>query len=231
LIYNEEDDLVKQLSEQYQSSFQTTPYRTPDFIIANNTVSVSTPYGEQELQIFGSHNMQNMEAARKVCHELVIDDIQFYKAIATFQGAARRFEKIKETENFVAYRDFAHAPSKLKATLKGAREQFANHHLVTCFELHTYSSLSEAFLKEYDGAMSYCDAGAVFFSNHALQLKGLPTLSKETVKNYFNQDNLTIFDNKDALLMWIQKSIQHSTKPVCLLLMSSGTFDGMNLEL
>lgn len=230
LIYNREDAEVRFLGEKFSNVFRTVPYQTPDFIIADNTVVVSTPYGEQPLQIFGSHNMQNMEAARMVCNELGIDDLKFYKSIATFQGAARRFEKISEREGFTAYRDFAHAPSKLKATLKGARNQFAEHYLVACFELHTYSSLNADFLKEYEGAMEHCDAGAVFFSTHALNLKGLPPLSKEDVKRHFNRDDLVVFDKKEELEEWIQDAVAGSDRPVCLLLMSSGTFDGMRTD-
>ena len=227
LIYNQEDTEVKYLGEKYSNVFRTQPYQTPDFIIADNTVVVNTPYGEQAQQIFGSHNMQNMEAARVVCNELGIDDLLFFKAIATFQGAARRFEKINERADFVAYRDFAHAPSKLKATLRGARNQFPDHYLIACFELHTYSSLNADFLGEYENAMQGCDAGAIFFSTHALKLKGLPSLDKETVKEHFKQQDLMIFDKPDELSVWIQRAVSKADRPVCLLLMSSGTFDGM----
>ncbi len=230
LIFNAEDEEVKQLSLKYLTKFRTQAYQTPDFLVVDNTVVINTPYGEQPLQLFGNHNIQNMEAARQVCSELGIDEIQFFKAIASFKGAARRFEKINEREDFVAYRDFAHAPSKLKASLQGARNQFRDRYLIACFELHTYSSLNEAFLKEYKESMLPADAAAVFYSSHALQIKGLPPLHKETIQHHFGQDNLLVEDNKDALAAWIRAQIAQAPKPVCLLLMSSGTFDGMALE-
>lgn len=230
LIYNEEDPEVVAVSQAFSNKFRQIPYHTPDFIIKDNIVNISTPYGAQELQIFGNHNIQNMEAARLVCQELGMNDIEFYKAMASFKGAARRFEKINERDGFVAYRDFAHAPSKLAATLKGARNQFADKKLIAVFELHTYSSLSEQFLIEYQDAMQPADAPAVFFSKHALQLKGLPALETETVKHYFGQDNLQVFDDSSQLQQWIEAEIKSADKGICLLLMSSGTFDGMNLQ-
>jgi UDP-N-acetylmuramate: L-alanyl-gamma-D-glutamyl-meso-diaminopimelate ligase len=230
LIYNEEDENVNNLIKKFYGKFQLTPYQTPEFIISDHKVAIQAPYGEQELQIFGNHNIQNMEAARLVCNDLGVDDIQFYKSIATFKGAARRFEKINDRENFVSYRDFAHAPSKLKATLNGARNQFADKHLIACFELHTYSSLNQAFLNEYKDAMKNCDVGAVFYSKHALELKGLPNLSVNDIKKGFGDNNLNVINDKNELRDWIQAEIQKTEKPIVLLLMSSGTFDGMDIE-
>lgn len=230
LIYCTEDEMVKEVVAPFENKFRCIPYQTPPFEIDNNIAYVNAPYGLQSVRIFGNHNIQNMEAARLVCKELGISDGDFYHAISSFDGAARRFEKINERENFVAYRDFAHAPSKLKATLEGARNQFANSYLIACFELHTYSSLSADFLSEYKGAMRACDAGAVFFSKHALQLKGLPMLDKQNIIHHFDTATLKVYDDKAALEQWIKEEIAKADKPVCLLLMSSGTFDGMPLE-
>ncbi len=171
-----------------------------------------------------------MEAARQVCNALGIDTAAFYEAMTTFEGAARRFEKISERTNFISFRDFAHAPSKLRATLKGAREQFKNHYIIGVFELHTFSSLSQSFLSEYENSMNPCDAAAVFYSNHALALKRLPELDPQVVKDAFNRLDLNIYSDNALLQQWIQEQIAINTdKPICLLLMSSGTFDGMAL--
>ena len=229
LIYNAEDKEVVSLVEQEGKHLQLIPYVTPNFKIQNDAVVLATNEGNVSLQIFGGHNLHNMEAARKVCNTLGIDDADFYKSIANFTGAARRLEKIKEEENLIAYRDFAHAPSKLKATLQAVRERYPEHLLIACFELHTFSSLNEAFLSEYEHSMDASDAGAVFFSAHALALKGLPPLDPGMVKEHFANEDLHIFEEKDSLKQWISDTINTADKPVCLLLMSSGTFEGMEI--
>jgi len=230
LIYNAEDKEVVSLTEKMTDHLKHLPYVTPVFKIQDDAVVLNTSEGKVSLQIFGGHNLQNMEAARKVCNTLGIDDADFYKSIANFTGAARRLEKIGERENFIAYRDFAHAPSKLKATLKAVRERYPEHQLIACFELHTFSSLNEAFLSEYANSMDGGDDSAVFFSAHALQLKGLPPLSATEVRQHFGNDELQIFQDAATLSQWINDRINIATKPVCLLLMSSGTFDGMRFE-
>lgn len=230
LIYNAEDKEVVSLVEKDGGSLKRMPYVTPNFKVQDNTVVLSTSGGKVSLQIFGNHNLQNMEAARKVCNTLGVTDDAFYKSIASFTGAARRLEKVGERDNFIAYRDFAHAPSKLKATLQAVRERYPDHHLVACFELHTFSSLTEQFLSEYAHTMDAADEGAVFFSVHALQLKGLPALRAAEVQRYFMNEEVQVFEEKDALRSWIQQAIDVPGKPVCLLLMSSGTFDGMGFD-
>jgi UDP-N-acetylmuramate: L-alanyl-gamma-D-glutamyl-meso-diaminopimelate ligase len=230
LIYNAEDKEVVSLAEKERERLRSIPYVTPNFKVQENNVVIYTSDGNVSLQIFGAHNLQNMEAARKVCNELGVDDIDFYKSIASFTGAARRLEKLTEYDNFIAYRDFAHAPSKLKATLQAVRERYPDHYLIACFELHTYSSLSQTFLSEYRYAMDNCDAGAVFFSAHAIRLKGLNPLDTDTVKEYFDNPTLQVFDEKEQLRQWILDEKNKSSHPVCLLLMSSGTYDGMNLQ-
>lgn len=229
LIYNAEDKEVVSLVEQEGKQMQLIPYVTPNFKIQNDAVVLATNEGNVSLQIFGGHNLQNMEAARKVCNTLGIVDADFYKSIANFTGAARRLEKIKEGDNLIAYRDFAHAPSKLKATLQAVRERYPEHRLIACFELHTFSSLNDAFLSQYEHSMDACDAGAVFFSAHALSLKGLPPLDPGMVKQHFANGNLNVFQDKDSLKLWISDRINTADKPVCLLLMSSGTFEGMEI--
>jgi len=230
LIYNAGDKEVVTLSEKETGHLKLIPYVTPSFKVQDDAVVLTTSEGNISLQIFGSHNLQNMEAARKVCNALGVPDKDFYRSIASFTGAAKRLEKLDEAAGFIAYRDFAHAPSKLKATLQAVRERYPAHRLIACFELHTYSSLNEKFLSEYAGCMNDCDNGAVFFSGHALQLKGLPALDAATVKAYFRNEQLEVFQDKNALRQWILDTKAASTEPVCLLLMSSGTFDGMALK-
>src|SRR5690606_27847506 len=162
-----------------------------------------------------------------ICKELGISEADCYKAIASFTGAAKRLEKFTESENLVIFRDFAHAPSKLKATLNAVREAYAGHMLIACFELHTYSSLSEQFLSQYAGSMNAADVAIVYFSHHALQLKGLPALQASVVGKYFGE-NVQVIDEKQALEKTVSSLLANAGKPICLLLMSSGFFDGID---
>lgn len=228
LFYNAEDEEVKKLVASSAGHLAATPYSMPKYHYEDGVAVLDTKLGPVEVSVFGSHNLLNMQAAFAVCRELGISLEDCYEAITDFTGAARRLEKILEKDNLVAFRDFAHAPSKLKATLDAVREAYPTHKLVACFELHTYSSLSEKFLKEYAGSMNSADEAVVYFSHHALQLKGLPPLSKDEVYQHFGTDGMTVIDNKAELKETVAKYISNTNQPVCLLLMSSGTFDGID---
>ncbi|HET8574276.1 MAG TPA: Mur ligase family protein [Edaphocola sp.] len=230
LIYNAGDREVVRLIEEEKPSLKLQPYATPHYDHRHDHVLLPTDYGDIALNIFGVHNLQNLEAARKVCNSLGVSDFDFYDAIQSFHGAARRLEKINDTGSLVVYRDFAHAPSKLKATLEAAREQYPGHRLVAAFELHTFSSLSMEFLKQYANSMDACDNGAVFYSQHALMLKKLPAIPPALVKSGFENNDLRVFEDPALLHYWIEQQIAGAEKPVCLLLMSSGTFEGMGLN-
>lgn len=229
IFYNNEDKEVEKVIKSSAAHLNTIPYNMPAFHYdENGTAILETAAGDVTVSVFGRHNLLNMQAAIAVCMELGVSETDCYKAIAGFTGAARRLEKLLEKDNLVAYRDFAHAPSKLKATLDAVREACPNHILVACFELHTYSSLNEKFLKEYSHSMDAADNALVYFSHHALQLKGLPALDAGTVQKYFDRDDLLVIDNKEALEKKVQDILRAAGSPVCLLLMSSGTFDGID---
>lgn len=228
LFYNAEDEEVKKLVASSATHMKAEPYSMPEYHYEDGVAVLDTGLGPVEVSVFGSHNLLNMQAAIAVCIELGISREDCYQAIADFSGAARRLEKILETGNLIAFRDFAHAPSKLKATLDAVREAYPGHKLIACFELHTYSSLSEQFLKEYAGSMDNADEAIVYFSHHALQLKGLPPLSKDDVYQHFGTTGLTVVDKKAELQDAVAQQINNATQPVCLLLMSSGTFDGID---
>lgn len=227
LIYNEEDEETDRLAKEQSERLRTIPFRTPPYRLEENVTWVGEP--PVALHVFGDHNLRNLEAAKQVCVQLGISESAFYQSMGRYKGASRRLEKIEEHEGFVAYRDFAHAPSKLKATLDAVRKQYPQHRLVACFELHTFSSLNEKFLKEYAHSLDQADDAAVFFSLHALQLKGLPLLESQTVKECFRNDRIRVFKESSRLKEWLQDSISTSDRPVCLLLMSSGTFENMDL--
>lgn len=228
IFYNNEDPEVRRVIQTSAQGMNATPYNMPAFHYDNGNAILDTEQGPLQVSVFGRHNLLNMEAAIKVCGQLSISRQDCYKGIVSFTGAARRLEKLKEEKDLVVYRDFAHAPSKLKATLDAVKEAYPTQKVIACFELHTFSSLNEQFLSEYAGSMNAADDAIVFFSNHALQLKGLPALDPAVVKKYFNRDNLQVINDKDNLKETVTQLVKTSKEPVCLLLMSSGTFDGID---
>jgi UDP-N-acetylmuramate: L-alanyl-gamma-D-glutamyl-meso-diaminopimelate ligase len=228
LYYNNEDAEVRKVVASSGAHLKTVPYQMPSYSYENGEAILNTEDGPLKVAVFGSHNLLNMQAAFAVCMQLGVSKADSYKAISSFTGAARRLEKIIDNKDLLVYRDFAHAPSKLKATLDAVREAYPEHHLIACFELHTFSSLNEQFLSEYAHSMDQADNSVVYFSHHALELKGLPKLQTETVKNFFQRGDLQVIDNKEALENEIRQKLADSPKPIFLLLMSSGTFDGIN---
>ncbi len=202
-------------------------YQTPENVIENGVTSVLIHGNKIPLEIFGDHNLQNLEGARLVCNQLKIEDEQFYEAIQDFKGAAKRLELIAKNETTAVYKDFAHSPSKLKATTQAVKQQYAERKVIACMELHTFSSLNKTFLQEYKNSMVAADEAYVYYSNHTLEHKKLAAITPDEVKAAFGSDNVTIYNNSDELFeMLAAKDWNNSV----LLLMSSGNFDGVNLD-
>ena len=227
LIYCNEDPEVKKAVESVHGKMKKLPYGVPKYSVSNGKTILHTSEGDFSLVIFGQHNLMNLEGARLVCNQLNISNTDFYKAIATFKGASNRLELIAEKHGFNAYRDFAHAPSKLKATIQAVKEQFPERRLVACFELHTFSSLSKDFLDQYTGSMEKADVAAVFFSPHALALKKLPMLSPDDIKQSFGKDGMLVFSDAIEFQNFLRDQKWENSN---LLLMSSGNFDGMQVK-
>lgn len=231
LFFNGEDSEVKMVVSSAGSHLKASEYCTPKFHHEGTAAILDTSQGPVQVSVFGWHNLLNLEAARNVCNELGISDADFYKAITDFTGAARRLERLFEKPGIIAFRDFAHAPSKLKATISGVKQALPGHRVIAVFELHTFSSLNAEFLSQYDGAMAAADEPIVFYSHHALEMKGLPSLQPAAVEKHFAQESLKAVDNKEALINEVKARIQGAgDQPVCLLLMSSGTFEGIDWE-
>ncbi len=228
VYYNNTDTEVQHVIGTSTTHLQAEPYNMPAFHYEDGIAVLDTEFGAIPVSVFGRHNLLNMQAAIAVCIQLGVSKKACYEAIADFSGAARRLEKLFQNDKLVAYRDFAHAPSKLKATLDAVREGYPTHKLIACFELHTYSSLNAEFLSEYAHSIDSADDAVVYFSHHALQLKGLPALATATVKQYFEREDLVVIDEKQALQEHITALLNQSSQPTCLLLMSSGTFDGID---
>lgn len=228
LIYNEEDQTLKELvGKTRREDITYLPYGVPQHQIQNNQTTVTIDGVETSLKVFGAHNLLNMHAAWLVCRELGLNPEQFTGAISTFTGAAKRLELLAQNGQTIVYRDFAHAPSKVGATLQAVRAQFSNKKLIGLLELHTYSSLNKDFMEQYKGVMDGADEAAVFYSKHALEIKRLPHLDKEVVQEGFGNKALHIFNNREELQSWLD-GLDYSNSVV--LLMSSGNYDGMDVE-
>lgn len=170
----------------------------------------------------------NLYAAYYACRELGVGTNAFISAIGNFTGAAKRLELLASADDCSIYRDFAHAPSKVKATIDAVKKQFPERKLMAVLELHTYSSLNEAFMKEYDGALEQANEAVVFYSHHALELKRMPDLPATAVEAGFNKKGLIVFTERQTLSEWLSS---RNYQNVNLLLMSSGNYDGIDVPL
>jgi len=226
LIYNETDPVLKELVEKHTPALRKKGYGIPVHRIQDGTTIVELEGRSGPLRVFGDHNLLNLNAAWLVCLELGIDLDAFMKGIVSFSGAAKRLELLARNGKTNVYRDFAHAPSKVKATIEAVKSQFPDRRLIAVLELHTFSSLNEQFLNEYHGAMGPADKAVVFYSRHALELKRLPMLPPEKVMDGFAKDGLTVINEKEELDVWL---IQQSYENANLLLMSSGNYDGLDM--
>ena len=227
LIYCDEDNEVRKAALAAKGEMLKLPYGVPDHRVNDGKTILQTTEGEFPLMIFGNHNLMNLEGARLVCNKLNISNSDFYKAISSFNGASNRLELIATKDGFNAYRDFAHAPSKLKATLEAVKEQFPDRKLIACFELHTYSSLNKDFLDQYAGSMEKADLALVYFSPHALALKKLPMLSPDDIKESFRKQGMLVFSDSLKFQEFLLDQEYTNTN---LLLMSSGNYDGLNVK-
>ncbi|MFT3885961.1 MAG: Mur ligase family protein [Flavobacteriales bacterium] len=227
LIYCEEDAEVKRLAQETAGAHARIPYGVPPHAIREGVTYLLTAQGEVPLRVFGRHNLMNLEGARHVCHQLGIGDREFHAAISTFTGAAKRLEKLAEQGRRVVFKDFAHSPSKLKATVEAVREQYPDRRLVACMELHTFSSLSEGFLDQYAGCMDAADAAIVFYDPHAVALKRLPPVPPERIRRAFGRADAQVLTDPIAVMGAIRKDVQDGS---VLLMMSSGNFGGLDLQ-
>lgn len=222
LIYYSEDTELNKLVKEH-SKCKLIPYSTPNHTIDNG---ITTLKGAK-LLIFGKHNLQNLNAARLVCREIGISDKKFYTEIASFKGASKRLELIQRNDHSVIYKDFAHSPSKLKATSSAMKNQFPNRKLVACMELHTFSSLNERFLQQYRRSMNEPDTAIIYFNPQAIAHKKLKAITKEQVYKAFGRHDLIVFDDSKRLEKHLKSM---NWKDQNLLMMSSGNFNNINLQ-
>lgn len=227
LIYNEEDAIVNQIAEESTNPIRKIGYTTLEHEINDSVSYLITNEGLLPLEVFGQHNINNISGAKWVCQNMGIDEDDFFEAIASFKGASKRLEKLLDQNGTIVYKDFAHSPSKVKATMKAVREQYPTKKLIACLELHTYSSLNTAFLSEYEGALNLADEAVVFYSLDALKIKRMPEISAEEMKQAFDLEQLTTYTNAADFKNYIEAV---ETENTVLLFMSSGNYGGLVLE-
>ena len=222
LIYFKEDiELQKLMNEKINCD--KVGYSTPPHTIKNGVTIIN----KTKLKVFGDHNLQNLNAARLVCNDLGISDKVFFKNISSFEGALKRMELLKSNNNRAIYKDFAHSPSKLKATISALKKQFANRKLIACLELHTFSSLNLKFLSEYKDSMQNADIAVIYVNPKNVMNKRLKPITKEQLEISFNRKDIKFFTDSSKLekelkkIKWIDKN---------LLMMSSGNFNNIKLS-
>ncbi len=226
LVYNGEDPEVKKVAQLASSSVNCQSYQTPEYEVQNDGTLLTHKGNSYSLKIFGHHNLQNLMGAMYVCESIGINNHNFLTASASFTGAGKRLEKVVESKDFVMYKDFAHSPSKLKATTSAAKEQYPDREVVACMELHTFSSLKKEFLPQYNNAMNAADHALVYFHPEVVKHKKLEPISVDDVSQGFG-GGVQVSNSTEDVLNFI-RSFDWENK--VLLMMSSGNFDGINYD-
>ena len=227
IVFNQEDIEVKQVVETAQNQIKKYPYQTPQYSVENGDTLLDTQDGPMPIEVFGKHNLNNLEGARWICQLMGVQQEDFYEAIAIFKGASKRLEKIAQGPTSIAYKDFAHSPSKVMATTQALKNQYPERSLLACLELHTYSSLNPEFLSEYKGALDGADKAVVFYSPKAVKIKKLDAVSSAQILNAFQREDLLVFTDPAAFQDYLFEQDFNNTS---LLLMSSGNYGGLDFE-
>jgi UDP-N-acetylmuramate: L-alanyl-gamma-D-glutamyl-meso-diaminopimelate ligase len=226
LFFDKTDKTLEAIAESCPEHCHSEGYKAHDSVIRNGQTFLKGNDGkEYGLQVFGEHTLKNLQGALHICTQVGVSETEFYTAIQSFKGAAKRLEWVGESDTQLLYKDFAHAPSKVKATTQALKAQFPQRKLVAALELHTFSSLNPAFLPEYKGTLADADVAVIYLSEHARAIKRMDKIEAETVQTYFNHPNLVVVREQEELKELILKQNQENQN---LLMMSSGTFDGLD---
>lgn len=232
LIYYDKDAELNKIATTLRADVKAIPYGVPDYKIEDGITYLMVNIGlvskqKMQLSVFGEHNLANINAALLVCRLLNITDKDFFATVKSFKGASKRLELVHKKDSNIVFKDFAHSPSKLKATTSAVKQQFPDKKIIACMELHTFSSLNENFLNEYNGAMEKADMAFVYFNPHTIEHKKLKAISTEQVKQAFASDNITVFTNSTEMVAELKKMQWQNN---VLLMMSSGNFDGIDFK-
>ena len=224
LVYNVEDVEVNKLGEKYSDTLETIPYKTPKYDVVFDGTIIHLEGNSYNLKIFGEHNLQNLMGAMVLGHFMGISRNDFLNAMSSFKGAANRLQKVSENKGFLMFKDFAHSPSKLRATTIAVKEQFPSKKVIACMELHTFSSLKKDFLSQYKDCMSSADESLVYFSPEVIKHKSLDPISLEDVYLGFGGGIKVVNHTNEVISFILSKDMSNTV----LLMMSSGNFDGID---
>lgn len=227
LVYNEKDDALRKMVLGSPNTIRKEPYNVLDHSISKGITYLETDEGSIPLVFFGKHNLYNLSGAKWICQLMGVDQDDFYQAISSFKGASKRLERLVSGKTSCLFKDFAHAPSKVKATTEAVKEQFPDSNLVACLELHTYSSLDPSFIVHYRNSMEKADQRIVFYDPEALKIKFRTPISPEEIVKAFDFPNLMVFTDPQKLKDYLLESDYHQT---VLLMMSSGNYGGLDWE-
>ena len=227
ITYNSEDLDTNEIVNNTTRSIRKFDYSTPEFSINNGITYLQTTEGELPLEIFGKHNLSNLMGAKWICQHMGIDEDDFYQAITSFKGASNRLEKVFTNNDSHIYKDFAHSPSKVKATVNAVKNQFEEHKVIACFELHTFSSLNSDFINEYKDTLNRADTSIVYFSKTTLESKKMQKIDFKDIVNAFNNSGLIVFDDPLKLKEYL---FSLSYNKSVLLMMSSGSFGNIQFD-
>jgi len=228
LVYCEEDNLASMIiSEKDRADVTNLPYKAHEHVVKDGKTTLITDAGDVAIEIFGYHNMQNLSCAKAILKRIGITDERFYTHIKTFKGAAKRMEIVGENNDSIIYSDFAHAPSKLLATTLAIKDQFPNRFLVSCLELHTFSSLNKDFIDQYEGTFNNSDEAIIYIDPKAATKKGLDQLTENDLREAFKRNDILLFNDKSKLE---QHLYNKDWKNKNLILMSSGNFGGLDFK-
>ena len=227
LIYNEEDLILKSLVENSTHPLKKIPYCTPNHSIEKGVTYLNTTEGSLPLAVFGNHNLLNLAGAQWIAQLMGVDASDFYEAIPSFTGAAKRLEFLAKGQTSILFKDFAHAPSKVRATAKAVKSQYPNHKIRVCLELHTYSSLDATFIEQFKDTLIPADEAIVFYDPEALKIKNRVPIDPDTIKKAFDHLSIQVITEP----LWLEEELMSKQYSNCVLvMMSSGNFGGLDWE-
>jgi UDP-N-acetylmuramate: L-alanyl-gamma-D-glutamyl-meso-diaminopimelate ligase len=226
-LFYYEDEKVERIVSGLREDVECKSYKAIDYEVLDEVFYAIIEDKKISLNVIGRHNMENIQAAKHVCLELGMVEENFWKAISSFSGAGRRLEKIVDEKQRIVFKDFAHSPSKLRATIKGVKENYPNKNLIACFEMHTYSTLTEEFLPQYKDSMNEADTAIVYIDKKVLEKKGNLLFSEEMIRQHFNRGDIHFFTELERLEEFLEKT---EGNECVYLMMSSGTFGGLDLK-
>lgn len=225
--YKNDLDLRKIIHNVSRKDLNIQAYEAYPAGIRNNICYLLFENNSYGIEVFGAHNLENIQACVLVCKQLGLEEINIINALCRFKGAAKRMQLLYSSENHKVFLDFAHAPSKARATLKAVRDQYPGFKLITILELHTFSSLNKDFVPQYAHVLDEADQAVVFFNKHTLEIKRMPDLDPQYIKSSFARNDLSVFRENHELEQFLSNLVRDHT---IILFMSSGTFNGLNIK-